>query len=144
MTYLRRFFALPGVEKRLLVQATLSVAWATFEIRLLPFRWVQSRLARVPFRSGPPKHRADQIVVAILRASRIVPGASCLPQAVAANRMLARNNHRSTLRIGVDKSAPQGFRAHAWLECDGRVLVGGERSLEEFTPLPAMHSPHSE
>ena len=57
-------------------------------------------------------------------AAKRMKGATCLCKALALQRLLGRNGHRSELRIGVDKSDGK-FAAHAWLVHQGRVLTGG-------------------
>jgi hypothetical protein len=38
--------------------------------------------------------------------------------------MLTRHGTASRVRIGVSSPQHKGFRAHAWLECGGRVILG--------------------
>ena len=94
----------------------------------LPFETL-SRLvdrigARQRQRSGADADRISRIVVAVGR--RLTFRITCLVEAIAARAMLRRRGIESTLRFGV-RSGTVGGRAidaHAWLECDGRVLVG--------------------
>ena len=65
----------------------------------------------------------------ILRAARVVdaaldvyPAATCLKKSLVLMRILRRRGHEATVHLGVQKSADR-FRAHAWVECDGRVLL---------------------
>jgi hypothetical protein len=58
-------------------------------------------------------------------ASRYVPCATCLVQAFTAQILLGRNGHAGEVHIGVALDDKQGFRAHAWVESEGKVLVGG-------------------
>jgi len=47
----------------------------------------------------------------------------------------------STLRIGVARAENGGpFRAHAWVECGGKVVIGGD-VLAEYTALPPIERP---
>ena len=70
---------------------------------------------------------------AVEHAARIVPGATCLTQALAAEVMLRRTGGRPDLRFGVARDAGD-FEAHAWLELGGRVLVG-DHGIERYSPL---------
>ena len=54
---------------------------------------------------------------------RLMPGATCLCRALALQHLLSQHGHSSELRIGARKSGNQ-FGAHAWLEHEGRVLIG--------------------
>ena len=74
---------------------------------------------------------------AIGRAARFVPRASCLTQALALQSVLSGCGEVCSLVLGVDKSAKPGakinFEAHAWIEWQGRVIIGG--NIERWKPL---------
>jgi len=55
-------------------------------------------------------------------------GVSCVPKALAARRLMHSAGYPSQLRIGVI-SQPT-FEAHAWLEHEGSIIVGGDTGLE--------------
>jgi Transglutaminase-like superfamily len=135
------FFRLPFSDQRLLMRAALAVVSAKLAVRTLPLpaaRAAVTRLERLGWivTSAP----ADRIVWAVEAAGRAIPGMkNCLVQAVAAEAMLARAGHPCALRIGAAKNGPGGgLIAHAWLESEGRVLIG-EFELERYTPLVAPH-----
>jgi hypothetical protein len=66
---------------------------------------------------------------AVAVASRFVPKATCLVQALAGQALLARRGHAARLHIGVSK--PEGrFEAHAWLEDEGRPILGAPGSVQ--------------
>ena len=88
------------------------------------------RRPNVRLRDGAP---AARIAWAIGIASRFVPHSTCLVLALAAQRMLAYHGHASDLRIGATKTAQNDFIAHAWVECNGAVLVG--RIDTHFVPF---------
>lgn len=82
-----------------------------------------------------------RIVWAVRRAAQVVPGASCLTQALAAQVMLARRGWASALVIGVDRGG-DAFAAHAWLEIDGRPVLGGtDASLAGHARLARFPAP---
>jgi hypothetical protein len=66
-----------------------------------------------------------------------MPGATCLSRALALRFLLQAAGIQSTLWIGVGRSPAVNFEAHAWLEADGRVLLGGGKG-ENLTPLAAI------
>lgn len=70
--------------------------------------------------------------MAIRRAARILP-AQCLPQAVAGGCLLRRSGLTPKVRLGVAR-AGERLDAHAWLECDGVVVIG-EDVRARYTPL---------
>ena len=69
---------------------------------------------------------------AIKRAARLVPGASCLTQALALQNVLSRCGESTSLVLGVDADDKR-FQAHAWIEWQGRVIIGGP--VERWKPL---------
>jgi hypothetical protein len=136
MGKLSKFRALPRPQRRLLVRTARLTATVSLALRLLPFtalqRWLQPKSAS----AAPAAPSKDDIVWAVTIAGRYVPGATCLVQALVAERMLKRAGHPAQLRIGVSNQPT--FRAHAWVESDGKVLLGETEVLAEFTSLPAL------
>jgi hypothetical protein len=74
-------------------------------------------------------------VWAVRLASRYVPRATCLVQALATQSLLGRNGHAGEVHIGVALDPKLGFRAHAWVESRGEVLIGGSEELDGYSPL---------
>jgi hypothetical protein len=135
-----KFIALPPNERWLLAQATLLVVAARLGLWLLPFRVLPSmleRLARlIPQRTSMPV-APERIAWAVVAVSSYVPLATCLTQALAARALLARQDCPAQLRIGVARAAHGQLAAHAWVEVDQRVILGGSIS-GRYTPLPSI------
>lgn len=156
MSRVRWFANLPAEERGRLVRALVVLAMVRIALWVLPFRLVRRFAVRLANsihshhsqRSGTapgPAHRdlestaAAHVSWAVERAGRFVPGATCLVRALAAQALLAHEGVASTLRFGVTRGGGNEFnqfRAHAWLECAGRVVVGGDEDLSRFSPLP--------
>ncbi len=138
---LRRILALSWRDRWLLTRATLLLAGIRLGLILLPFQ----RLARVlehlgrPPRSPPEQDREsiDRIVGAVTVMSHYVPGVKCLERALAAKVLLSARGHPVDLRIGVERG-PEQLEAHAWLEDDGRVVIGNVEDLGRYTRLPVL------
>lgn len=81
---------------------------------------------------------SGEIAWAVTTAARYVPGATCLTQALAAQRLHTRSGCATELRLGATKGPDDVFRAHAWLERGDRVVVGGEErdAYAAFPRLP--------
>lgn len=88
-------------------------------------------------RRSPKNNRHPLLFVrAVKRASRFVPKASCLTQALAVKWLMARANQDCTLRIGVSPDPKTGMKAHAWVIHDGAVIIGGdEENFSTFRPI---------
>ena len=69
----------------------------------------------------------------VARAAWLVPRATCLVQALAAQWLITRTGTSAALRFGVAKAA-KGVEAHVWLESGGHVVLGGAPS-DRFTAL---------
>ena len=142
MERLRKFLRLPAADRRLLVKALLIVGAARLGLWVLPFpvlRRLMARLSRctaAPSRAEPAE--LGQISWAVTAVSRYVPEATCLTQALATKLLLCWRGQQASLRIGVARSEAGQFIAHAWVECNGRVVIGGPAShLRQYALLPA-------
>jgi hypothetical protein len=135
MPRLRAVVGLDGADRRLLAEALGAVAAVRVALILLPFRRVRSMVRRcsVPRRSLT-QASSESIASWVSRSSSVVPGANCLVQALAALILLARHGRVGTLRIGARRVGP-AVQAHAWVECEGQVVVGGRDDLSTFHVL---------
>ena len=80
----------------------------------------------------------DRVVWAVVVASRYVPMSTCLTQALAAQVLLARRGFPAHLHIGVAKKGAEArFEAHAWVESQGKVVIGGSEP-GRYTQLLAL------
>jgi Transglutaminase-like superfamily len=71
-------------------------------------------------------------------ASRYVPTATCLAQALAGQTLLAQQGEPAVLRIGVAKNEAGKLEAHAWVESQGRIVIGASLDLCRYTQLPSV------
>ncbi|MGD9883318.1 MAG: lasso peptide biosynthesis B2 protein [Reyranella sp.] len=131
MTPLTTFLALPGGDRRLLLDALLTLVGVRLALRVVR----ADRLRRPLGRARPHARPAERIAWAVQAASRRLPGTTCLAAALAAQRLLAREGHDCQLTIGVARSQ-RGLAAHAWVVRNGVTLVGGEASAG-YKPLVA-------
>ena len=87
-------------------------------------RLALGRLGLRPARAASPE-RTDEIAHAVMRASAVVPGATCLVQAVALEALLVRRGVPAQLQIGFGRTDEGAVRGHAWVEAAG-TLLGAE------------------
>jgi hypothetical protein len=137
---LSKFLRLPAADRHLLVKGMLWVWIVRIVLWLLPFRLVRQLLAGFADEFGASQTRGpiflDRVVWAVTVASRYTPAATCLTQALATKVLLSRNGYHAVVRIGVARSEAGEFQAHAWVESDGSVVIGGsESSLKRYTAL---------
>ena len=124
---IRGFVRLPSRERALLWRTGLLIAAIRAGLWLLPVRTLRRLLrGRIFGPLFPPELLSlcpDHLAWAVRTASRPVPAASCLTQALALQHLLAQSGRPSQIQIGVALDGDSGFRAHAWVEHDGRVLL---------------------
>ena len=142
MNRLRRFLGLPFAERWLLIKAAALLEATKLAMRLVPFRV----LRRVADKTGntfvgqrsEKGASARTVAWAVETASRVTPGEkTCLTQALVAQVLLTRRGYSSLLHIGVVKDENGELLAHAWVECQNEILVGGYE-LERYTPLTSL------
>ena len=124
---------------KLLLCAGIWIAIVRVGLSTLSFRTVR-RLARYNVRATGSKHSVEEIVWAVRSVSRYVPKATCLSQALVVQRFLMASGRQCRLRMGVAKDAFRGVQAHAWVECDDRVVVGdfpGGSVTSLYSPIAA-------
>jgi hypothetical protein len=142
MALLRKFLRLPAADRWLLIKAALLLEAIAVGKRLLPFRILRRLLARAADTPTGPGHTdrlsPDKFAWAVEAANRHTPGTkACLTQALAVQVLLARAGHPALLHLGVARGERGQFRAHAWVESEGKVIIGGP-GLEDFTPLTIL------
>jgi hypothetical protein len=100
-------------------------------------RWLEATRPVAPGGADPPTPRA--VRRAVLRASRTVPGTTCLPMSAVAFRLLRRAGCEAQFTIGVLRQAPEGgtIRAHAWVASGDFVVIGDTDGIEiaAYAPL---------
>ena len=126
------FFTKPALERRLLLEAFFTLVRVRMGLWLLPYGVLLRFVKRPVQRTANVE--VSQVTRSLASASRFVPRATCLAQALAGQRLLAAHGYSSRLRIGVRKDGAR-LGAHAWLEHQDRVVVGLVSNLTDYHPL---------
>jgi hypothetical protein len=143
MKLLYRFLRLTNAERRLLIETAFLLEAIKLSMRLFQFQTLRRLLVRVTdAASSRPQHTdhlpVERVAWAVEAMSRHTPGVkTCLTQALATHVLLARRGHPALLRIGVAKGEQEQFQAHAWVESEGKVVIGGSES-GRYTPLAGL------
>jgi hypothetical protein len=136
---LTKFRALSRSDKLLLFGCVPVVAATRLGLTLLSYRTLRRW---VPDRAGARLASDDEVrrlAWGVRHAARIVPGASCLTQALAAQFLLARSGRRSQIQVGVAQGSGGQVVAHAWLISNGHVVIGGsQRELQRYKFLAEL------
>lgn len=136
MSWLLKFSRRSPADRALFLEALCFLLWAKCVIHTRPFRRFAPRLGQSGVESATQisaTERATAVKVswAVETAARYVPlGFVCLPQAMAAQRLLRRRGIASTLYLGVatDTKKPESLIAHAWLRAGDKILTGEAES----------------
>jgi hypothetical protein len=137
---LRKFLLLDRHNRRLLLASILWLWAVRLGLWLLPFQTVRRLIAKFsppkPISSKEATPDVERIPWAITVASRYVPTATCLTQALAGQILLAQHGEPALLQIGVAKNEAGNLQAHAWVESQGRIVIGASPELFRYTRLP--------
>jgi len=143
----RTFAALSAAERRLVVEAALVAVVVRIGLGIAGppalMRWLDRYARWRAGRANDPADRAadmqaGQVAWAIRSVGRRLPGStSCLAEALSAAVMLRARGHAPEVRFGIKRreNRARPLAAHAWVECDGRVVVGQIENLDDYAVL---------
>jgi putative nucleotidyltransferase-like protein/transglutaminase superfamily protein len=143
----QRFRMLNADDRALTAEAAVALMTAWAGLRLVSLSRLRRFLDRARVRrrntAGSRRASVDRIAWSIAAVTRRLPlRLTCLAEAVAADALLRRRGYASLLQIGVRvPGGPRSMEAHAWVECDGRVVVGRVQDLGEYATLAAPRLP---
>lgn len=144
MKKILKFLCLPYQKKKLLSQSMIAVIVIRLSLWLFPFKTLNHWLsAFAPVGSDDRKvewNAVDSVATAVQWCSRYIPYASCLTQALAARTLLGLRGQNSQLKIGVDRDEDGKFMAHAWIEIDGKIIIGKLPRHHRFNVLRSSGS----
>ncbi len=126
MNVLVKFARLPAADRRLVARAGLTlvlVRAGLMMLRVRNLRWMLDRFRSRPAEASAARPAAAKIAWAVAAANRVARG-NCLPKALAAELMLRHYGYPAELKLGAGRDPVGGFIAHAWVECEGRVVIG--------------------
>ncbi len=136
---LRKFLHLTPTDQRLLVRAVILLRIVRLGLWLLPFQTLhrllicRTKVARRLRNSEPVSQ--DGIAWAVAVAGKYaLKTPNCLAQALAAHLLLNWASLPARLNLGVARGREGELEGHAWVESDGKVIVGGF-GLERYTVL---------
>jgi hypothetical protein len=143
MQLLCRFLRLAPDERRILARATLLLALIHLSLGRIPFTMLQRLVAgrrRSERAVATDRTAIDQIVWAVTAAGARLPGSpTCLSRALTVQSMLTRRGFSSRLHVGVVRGTAGQLQGHAWVESEGRIVIGGtESDISQFTRLAAF------
>ncbi len=127
-------------ERNMVIKVAGLFTVIGFGLRLMSYRSLHDLIERTSTSGGrpsslgePQRKRIIRIVSAMGR--RLLGDRPCLIQALALMWLLRRRGEEAQVLIGVKKDATGAFAAHAWVEQDGRVIIGGRKSPFQYRRL---------
>lgn len=139
MTRLLKFLRLNHCDRYLLIKTLFLLGFVNWGLWLLPF----STLRRILDQISQPNPKAlitpvDKIIWAVDVSTNFIPGAKCLARALTCQVLMNQRGESPELRIGVAKDEAGKLKAHAWIEHQGKVVMGYLSNLSSYTPLPTL------
>jgi hypothetical protein len=138
MRKLYRLVFLPFQKKKLLCQSFFLVWIIRICLWFMPYKKLSDGLFRFNSKDSSPDGKWEvikEVSNAVRSVSRFVPSATCLTQALAVRTLLRLRGQKSKLQIGVARDENQKFLAHAWIEVEGRVVIGETADLKQYSVL---------
>ena len=143
MGRLRKFLDLSRQDQYLLAESVLLLGAIKVGLSVLPFRTIR-RFVTSHSRAIGAASRAEPSVKRVVWALEVVTAylplfKNCLNRALAAHVLLGRRGYDPKLRIGVLRNEDR-LEAHAWIESEGRIVVGRVPELATYTKLPPLEN----
>jgi hypothetical protein len=143
MKRLGRFLRLPFSDARLLAESLFVLTFVRIGLSVLRFQTLRGVLKKLSeggkHQPYPERRVVKRVVWSINKISTHIPlFRNCLNRALATQVLLGRRGQEVDLRIGVANDPGGNFRAHAWIESEGRIVLGGMDDLWQLTPLPTL------
>lgn len=143
LSKLAKWRSLSAIERILFLEAWVLLLTARFMLALLPFQVWRAMLLKLASVQTPQEAsrsrgsgvKLSQVIRAIDQASSLVPGVKCLARALTAGILLRRYGFAPSLQLGARLDKSMDFSAHAWVVCDGSVVIGGIPELSQYSIL---------
>ena len=141
MLTLSRYIRLSIPKQLLLIESVLILIVMRICLRLLQYTTLNRLLMRFDGKidSNQPANtnRQDDIIWAIRKTGEKLYGENtCLPLALAGQLQLNLHGFPARTQLGVSKTDEGMIKAHAWVECNGDVVIGGpELDIKQYIVL---------
>lgn len=144
MKRLHKLISLTSSDRQLLVKTALLLGIIRLGLWLLPFQTLRRLVVRMTQRTSVQKQNqvcVNKVVWAVRIVSRYMPGkVKCLARALTTQVLLGQHGYQSQIRIGVAKNQKGQLEAHAWVESQGKIIIGGLKDIGRYTPLATLEA----
>ena len=133
------FLRLNRDDKHLLVRIAVLMLSIRIGMSVVPFRvllaFLRSWRERQSVARALDKKRAKRALWGITVISPYVPGATCLTRALAALTVLGHMGQDACLRFGIARQQGGELTGHAWVEAEGKIVMGNLSDLSRYSVL---------
>lgn len=137
-----KFLNLPFSERLIIVKSAILLVLIRLGLFLFSFKTLLRIVEWIKIKSRQASHingiGSDRIAWAVVVTSRYIPFTKCLAQALVTQVLYSRYGYTAHLRIGVAKDGPEKLKAHAWVESQGKIVIGDLKNLSQFSPLVCL------
>ena len=138
-----KLLRLSPADMMILTKLTVLFVAVRLGLTMLPFRRLRNFLHQLAHAWPHPRRASRRDMARIVGIARAISpyllgDKPCLTNALVVQFLLERRGYPTVLRIGVAKKDGRALEAHAWLEYEGMVLIGGVDSPQRFTPFPPI------
>lgn len=137
-TNIEKWRSLTAKEKLAWLKAAFCLFCIGTALKVLTFSMFRSlygKLARGSGKNVMLQEEVELITWAVRSAASHLPiTLLCLPQALAV-KFLLRNAATIELHIGVAATPEQTFMAHAWVEWEGKIIIGESTDGLVYKPI---------
>ena len=140
MKKLYRFLKLPRSDQKLFLQAYILMMLVRLGLLLLPFQKLQDLILKTNELRflGEANHDvgAKDIALSVIRSAKLSPGGvKCLAKALTASMLMKTYGLPYKTNIGVAKGEKNNLEAHAWVESEGKIVVGYLPDLSRYVAM---------
>lgn len=139
MRKILKFLLLPYQKKKLFSKSLLFVGLIRLCLWILPYRllvkWLSVLGSSKDLNRSNDWNLIKEVSSSVRICAKYVPFASCLTQALATQTLLRLRKQNSILKLGVDKDENGKLIAHAWVEIDGKIIIGGLSDINRYSVL---------
>lgn len=146
---LGKIFSLNSSKRQLLISTFVLLILVNLGLSMLSFKKLHKLLLLISKPQAKYQKQAqislEDIIWAVNVSTFYIPGgAKCLSRALTSSVFMSRCCYISSLYIGVAKSQSGELKAHAWVESQGKVVVGNLPELDDYKQLLSLSSNNSQ
>ena len=141
MGALRNYFRLPFTKKRLIIEAAGLIIFTRFGLYLTSLQKLQvffqrfTNVDNIQYLGNNPA-KSEIIWAVNTTGQKLFKDDTCLVMAIAGQAILNHHGIPAKLQLGCLLGEDKSIFAHAWVESEGKIIIGGtEREISKYTLL---------